>query len=461
MAVLVGCWIIAYGWDYSFSNRDGIVSGVNTTVLLDHLTGWVSVFTLALLGMKSRHTWLANGSLSLFSVVVFWVLAELVCFGLIRSGWVEAPLPFHSRLILNRNWLSTSRPFWADLNPDFGRWRVNNDSLISIPCHGKAIRLSSNGFGMRDKPRTLRNSGSHKRVLLLGDSFVEGYVVEVAQRYSNLLEAATGSEHLNFGINGTSPINYFLIYKHLASRFEHDVVVVSLLPANDFEDYTENQKLELLRYPIYRPYWRGEFPHVTLAYSLANINQSVAALPNHNKPARVQQTVDSLYHTLPFGQKILAEIKMNSYVYSCVYYWAARQVRQGAQKSNSFSSEAFESRWPAFAYSLKQLLTDARAGGKKVFVLGMPILSDLEAYGKDHQDNLSPLLRKICRESGADYINFLPLMYRQGQKAWSGYYVACDGHFSPAGEKFVADQLLKNPTYRHALLLDATARPHP
>lgn len=302
-------WGSARLYDAVLANGDGILGRVDLDVLLGYLLTLLVLLSATLLGTKSRYAWVANGSASLCGLLLFWMLAEVVCFGLIRTGLSGAPRPFHARMWLMCDWYTEGRPaFWGDISPVFGRWRSPNDTLRLPICTSDTVLLTSNRFGMRDRERTLTNETGQKRAAIIGDSFVEGYLVNEPQRYSDPLEAQTGREHLNFGINGTGPIDYYLMYKDLASRFEHDLLIISLLPANDFDQYMEDQKLELLPYPIYRPYWRGEWPNPTLAYSLSDIRQSIASPVNRGQPIRIQRTADSLYLSLPRTQRLLADL---------------------------------------------------------------------------------------------------------------------------------------------------------
>ena len=466
---LVVIWGLSRLYDLAFTNGDGLLGRLDLDVMLGYLLTIVGLLTLATLGTRSRNNLVTNFSASLCGLLFFWILAEIGCFGLIRFKLTDAPEPFHSRVWLTENWYPTWPKFWGDINPVFGRWRIPKASIRLPICTSDTITLSSNRFGMRDRERTLANPSGRKRAVFLGDSFVEGYLVNAPQRYSNLLEAQTGREHLNFGINGTSPIDYYLTYESLVRRFDHDVVIITLLPANDFEDYEESQQLALLRYPIYRPYWRGNLPDVSLAYSLADIKQSIAAPNNYHKPEQVQQTVDSLYYTLSWVQQLAAEIQLNSYLYSCAMHWAGlgpaipnESKGSGAGQDalalpNSYAKETFRNRWGTLEYSLAKLLKAAK--GKKVIVLGMPILSDLQAYDQKPTDDLSPRLRALCRRTGATYLNILPAFHALGADQWADLYVPCDGHFSPKGERLVAQTLLANPEYREAMGLDVSIGP--
>ncbi|MFH1135709.1 MAG: SGNH/GDSL hydrolase family protein [Pseudomonadota bacterium] len=125
--------------------------------------------------------------------------------------------------------------FLDDINPDFGVWHYPNASgRHTSPCYDVAYH--SNSRGMVDRERTLKMSGAG-RVVVLGDSFVEGFGVETEKRFTDILEQATGVEHLNFGSSGSfGPLQEWLLYRTLASRFEHTDVFLFFLPFNDFFD---------------------------------------------------------------------------------------------------------------------------------------------------------------------------------------------------------------------------------
>ena len=66
-----------------------------------------------------------------------------------------------------------------------------------------------------------------RRVVVLGDSVMEGLTLETPERLSNLLEGITGVEHMNFATSQTfGPIQYLLAYETLAKKFDHDVVLI-------------------------------------------------------------------------------------------------------------------------------------------------------------------------------------------------------------------------------------------
>lgn len=115
------------------------------------------------------------------------------------------------------------------------------------------VAYSFNGVGARDRDRP--RFGEH-RTVVLGDSFMEGYGVGQADRLSDLLETARQRPFLNFATAGDfGPLQYTLVYQHLAASFEHEALLVGFFPANDF---TDNDPASVRTLPIldryrYRP----------------------------------------------------------------------------------------------------------------------------------------------------------------------------------------------------------------
>ena len=77
--------------------------------------------------------------------------------------------------------------FWVEANPDFGVWHGPNSSYRHLTT-SYDVSYRANSYGARDKERT-RTSGAHRRVIVLGDSFVEGYGVKAEDRFSPSLPA--------------------------------------------------------------------------------------------------------------------------------------------------------------------------------------------------------------------------------------------------------------------------------
>ena len=87
---------------------------------------------------------------------------------------------------------------------------------------------------------------------------VAGYCQSDEARLSNILEKRTGREHLNFGSSGGfSPLQYALVYRTMAAKFDHKSVVVGVFPENDFHEM-DPAWLDRNYSGQYRPYYKPE-----------------------------------------------------------------------------------------------------------------------------------------------------------------------------------------------------------
>jgi hypothetical protein len=336
------------------TNHDGVIRNLSITHLSIYIRYFLGTLMLIMLGAKSKIASIKNTAFSVFVLFFFYLFLEFVCWGLVEAKVLNGTIPNNALLLVDANFERMDRkPFWGDFNKDLGKWRIPNDSLQKFRCDDNtSLVYQTNNMGARDIDRSLKNNISKKRVIFLGDSFVEGIMVNTPDRCSNILEKKTGYEHLNFGINGTSPINYYLIYKTLAKKFDHDVVIIGILPANDFEDYSEGKEISLIDYPIYRPYWKKTKSDYELKYSLASINQSCNSVAIYDKPTKIYQTKDSVYQCLSFIEKIKSEFIANSYVLGFINAINQKKMLAQFQETSTFQTYP-PNKWNTFSYSQK------------------------------------------------------------------------------------------------------------
>jgi len=114
----------------------------------------------------------------------------------------------------------------------------------------------TNAHGQRDIERTLEKPPGVRRVLLLGDSVVEGEGIEnLDETMSRQLEALHPdgrTEVLNFGVAGYCTLAEVELLETKGLAFDPDVVVIVFV-TNDFRNF--NQQLVMLGEPEERPRW--------------------------------------------------------------------------------------------------------------------------------------------------------------------------------------------------------------
>lgn len=146
----------------------------------------------------------------------------------------------------------------------WGAWRKEKSITRQVrTCFD--VEISTNEIGARDntfEPLMGEN------IVLLGDSFAEGFGVSYTQTAQYILEQSLGANVLNFGTAGDfGPLQEYIIYRDLAQDFEHESVLIFVLPANDFTDNDSTYwAASMAARKRYRPYFSGSENPLTPFY---------------------------------------------------------------------------------------------------------------------------------------------------------------------------------------------------
>jgi hypothetical protein len=268
----------------------------------------------------------------------------------------------------------------------------------------------TNSYGARDVERSPRSS--QPRTIVLGDSFVEGFGLSAEQRLSNLLEKDMSIQHLNFGSGGDfGPLQYSLVYKMMASTFDHAVVLVGVLPDNDFHemDLAWGRKHFANRY---RPYYARDFSIIYEGRLRIDAGQSVW---DHIE-ARLRAYLAS-YHV---GQ----------YLYSRLY-WRTVSSYSGYNDYTDLDLVRLE-------YALQDIKNTADAHRARLYVFLIPRANDFQFWDQRGVNRLGPVIEKWGRETGIAVKDLLPDMHALSSKNYGEYFLPCDGHWSAKGNATAA-----------------------
>jgi hypothetical protein len=136
--------------------------------------------------------------------------------------------------------------FFVAAHSIYGRFHVPGfDGWVKNPEYAAHVKISS--IGLRDDEVAIPKPPGTFRIVLLGDSFVEGAQVSVGQPSSEVLERAlnalpTGAgrptryEVVNAGVGGWGPGEEYLWLKTEGLGLQPDVVIQQLYLGNDISD---------------------------------------------------------------------------------------------------------------------------------------------------------------------------------------------------------------------------------
>ena len=116
----------------------------------------------------------------------------------------------------------------------------NQRNKVFLNPQIKIYGLSTNSWEMRDyKERSLKKD--RFRIAVLGDSFMEAKHVENGKYMAALMEDLFEHrvEVLNFGVERISTVEEYLMYIPKVRKFSPDIVLLSVLPCNDFSENVE------------------------------------------------------------------------------------------------------------------------------------------------------------------------------------------------------------------------------
>lgn len=356
----------------------------------------------------------------LITLVIFYLLFELVCFAFIRSGYIPAKLPnFHFV------WKNPEYPIpMADIDSIWGTWHYRENFRSQNGCIYLDYKINS--YGARDIERQ-KQSSDKNRVIVLGDSFTEGYGLEENNRLSNLLQSKTGHEFLNFSCADFGTTQEFLVYKYLASQFDHTTIFIGFLPFNDFEN---DDNLFLSEQKRYKPYFVKTDTGYHLEYHKPSLSES-----NLNKQyyERVSNTFTGI---------IARFLRAFTCWYNIVDYIKHKDVQN---KYFTFKKKKVVSYYydytPEQLDRLKFVLSRFReaAPGKKIIFCMIPVIPDLMRRHEAGEPGLTAEIKKICEPLNIECVDLLPSFLKL--ENYRNYYFFCDSHWNEKANVYAADIL--------------------
>lgn len=306
--------------------------------------------------------------------------------------------------------------FWDGHHPVCGVWHHNSVTAHHhSPCFD--VTYSTNSVGARDVERAV--SSSKKRVIVLGDSYLEGWGLPTEQRLSNLLENRTGIEHINLAMSHFGPYQEYLVYSTLGKRYSHQGVLVGIFPFNDFYDldYAVGRRSPGYLY-AYRPYLVGAYP----AYQRVDYRESdLAHFLRH--------------HIYSYDAVSLAWGSIGGRGEG---FDAPAAMKNAQGLVHSFYYDYAPSQYDLLRYCLEEIV--AAAEGRPVAVVLVPAPSDFLRYAQSGDAPLSRALFELGAARGFQLVDLLPPMATRDPN-WEEYNFTCDFHWNAKGNSTAADIL--------------------
>lgn len=314
----------------------------------------------------------------------------------------------------------------------WGAWHKENLKIRHKTSCFDTI-YETNSIGAKDYEFQIKKN-EKKRFILLGDSFAEGFGVNNNFTFKSYLEKSLKSEIYNFGSSGAlGPLQYYLIYENLAKKYEHDSIIITFLPANDFNEndykFWKKNKWNLIDdVERYRPYYIKENQNFNYFIPKnAKKRDNWYYLNNQNSYQKIKNFIKNSFWS------------MN--VYKSFIYIKNYKNNNGRQYSGFF--DATIEQQEAAIYFISKILSSKKF--EQAIIIIFPSKEDLKRIYIDKQNiydqkwysEIKNLNNKFNYE-----IKFLEIAnYFKSPEEYQKYLHECDDHLSVEGNKFVANKI--------------------
>ena len=308
------------------------------------------------------------------------------------------------------------------------------------------VSVSYNSKGFRDVEHVEENTDKMFRILVLGDSFMEAYSVELNESFAKLLESNINkmgrkAEVINLGVGGYGTLQEYLVFHELGKIYKPELVLLGFYLANDVSDnsleisslmYTGMMKVDS------RPFLE---PGSSNEWRVKKGNFEVAL----SRYESVKEQRDSFLGKMVLIQLVRRMISDKKGVY--------KKSNMLAQYGVSYCSEPIEytRAWETTKRILAQLKLEVEVMGGKLVVFSVPALQDTSPQYMERVLDSVAHPERICFEDAPGYeklntilteleIDFVDLLpdFRRHDDEGVTLFRQSDRHWNPAGHNLAA-----------------------
>lgn len=355
---------------------------------------------------------------------ITYLFIELICFIFISAGYIPARKPTFKFVYKN----TVNAPF-ASLSPVWGNWHIPGELQYQDGCI--SFNYFINSAGARDKERELKSSDTN-RVIVLGDSFMEGWGVDASERVSDILEKKTNRAFLNFGCATFGLTQELLLYKNLAAKYDHSTILIGFLPYNDFsdDDLTIDKNAN-----FYKPYFLKTDSGFKLTY-----HGTLPVRPSTGTYSSAESAPGSSWKEITVRFLKSYTYWYNIYSHIKLKNKENKEIKSKSGKTPSYYFDFTQEQFLRLEYILAQLRE--ASGKKRIILFSIPLIQDLERISSEKEG--PPLVQKLstlCKNLQIEYLDIAP--YASSEKSYRDNFFYCDPHWNEKGNHFTAELLYR------------------
>jgi lysophospholipase L1-like esterase len=296
--------------------------------------------------------------------------------------------------------------------------------------------MITNSAGFRDgRPRIVSKAPTKSRVVLMGDSFIEGMGVEYQESVAGLLEqrwSADGIEVLNAGVLSYSPKLYNLKTRYLVEQerleFHELIVFIDVSDVQDelyYEDFSP-----AMRDRLFARIGRWFLRHSLTGQLLVARVFPETRIDNAFRPVAAD-------HEWVKRSRIRDALGENPGEQGDRWKWTVRDdlFEQWARRGLGLAREQMTS-----------LTNFCNEKGIELVVVVYP--SPIQIFANDLDSRQVAFWREFCDEAGLRFVNLFPAFIDRSAPGpdvvYGRYFIRADMHWNEAGHRLVADEVARS-----------------
>lgn len=338
---------------------------------------------------------------------------------------------------------------YTEYDPTLG-WRKRPGARAVYRRREYTVEVAINSRGLRD-PERGHAAAAKLRLLALGDSFVEGYTVPLADTVTQVLEATLTregcpAEVINGGTSGYSTDQELLFYQNEGRRYGPRVVLLFFhyndVVYNDRQDYFGTPK------PVFEMGGGSLRVHrIPVRQRPAQAAVATVEAEPESSSALVEWIRDRMWYGAPRGYNVMARLGL----------WPPMPqvpTRLELRVYETRRVPEIEDAWSKTAALLAAAAREAAASGARLLVVYVPNRFEVDEgswrltrqlYGWDetgwHRRRVSGRLSQVGQENGFAVLDLTSAM-RQANEGWGPKpYLTYDVHWTRRGHRVAAEEV--------------------
>lgn len=287
---------------------------------------------------------------------------------------------------------------------------------------------SFNSEGFRDT----YDSGEEEGVIVLGDSFTRGALVDDNATFSHLLDRWTSNTSFhNFGIRGYGTDQSLLVYRNYSKSIDHDTVILGYMPGNDMRDNLDS-------------YFFASRPQ----FKVVNGTPELVKLPSRDD--RKEKDERGLISN-PWLQIIQDYFRVNTYSYGFLRQKVSGLIRTRKDvKKTPPQGTKLEKQVNLTRALLEELGREADSNQADLVLVYIPVVTQIDhsrpgrfTYedGKSYWNLQKKLLRQVAgNNSNVGFLDLQPAFEEERMKG-NRLYGEINGHADDYGHRVMAREI--------------------